>query len=125
MLDHVSIGVRDLEKSGEFYDAVLGALGYKRLSNDEGSLGYGEKAVGFWLYASAHPVPRDKRSGLHFCFTASSHQLVGKFHAAALGNGGDDNGGPGLRKDYGPNYYAAYVIDPDGYRLEAYCDKAS
>jgi hypothetical protein len=50
---------------------------------------------------------------------------VGKFHAAALANGGDDNGEPGLRKDYGPHYYAAYVIDPDGYRLEAYCDRAS
>jgi catechol 2,3-dioxygenase-like lactoylglutathione lyase family enzyme len=125
MLDHVSIGVRDVERSRKFYDAVLGALGYERLSNDKGSLGYGAKAVGFWLYASEHPVPRDKKSGLHFCFKASSHQLVGKFHAVALENGGDDNGEPGLRKDYGPHYYAAYVVDPDGYRLEAYCDETS
>jgi catechol 2,3-dioxygenase-like lactoylglutathione lyase family enzyme len=125
MLDHVSIGVRDLKRSQEFYDAVLGVLGYERLSNDDGSLGYGDKLVGFWVYASEHPVARNKKSGLHFCFTASSRQRVSKFHAAALENGGDDNGEPGLRKDYGPHYYAAYVIDPDGYRLEAHCDTAS
>jgi catechol 2,3-dioxygenase-like lactoylglutathione lyase family enzyme len=89
MLDHVSIGVRDLKRSQEFYDAVLGVLGYERLSNDDGSLGYGDKLVGFWVYASEHPVARNKKSGLHFCFTASSRQRVSKFHAAALENGGE------------------------------------
>jgi catechol 2,3-dioxygenase-like lactoylglutathione lyase family enzyme len=125
MLDHISIGVHDLKRSQEFYDAVLGTLGYKRLNSDEGSLGYGDDSVGLWLYPTEHPVSRNKKSGLHFSFTASSQQRVNKFHAAALESGGDDNGEPGLRKDYGPHYYAAYVIDPDGYRLEAHCDTGS
>ena len=66
----------------------------------------------------------DMASGLHFCFDAPSRKAVAEFHKAALGAGGRDNGPAGLRADYGDNYYAGFVIDPDGYRLEAYCDKA-
>ena len=62
-------------------------------------------------------------SGLHFCFVAKDRKSVDAFHAAALRNGGKDNGKPGLRSDYSPTYYAAFVIDPDGYRIEAYCGK--
>ena len=61
------------------------------------------------------------QSGLHFCFTAPTAKSVDAFHAAALATGGQDNGMPGLRADYGPGYYAAFVIDPDGYRIEAHC----
>lgn len=61
------------------------------------------------------------RSNLHFCFTAPTRASVDAFHAAALAAGGSDNGAPGLREAYGPGYYAAFVVDPDGYRLEAYC----
>ena len=75
----------------------------------------------FWIYASSRPVPADPASGLHFCFDAPTRKSVDKFHAAALKSGGKDNGKPGLREDYGPDYYGAFVIDPDGYRLEAYC----
>ena len=74
-----------------------------------------------WLGTSESPVPADPNSGLHVCFTAPTRKSVDAFHKAALASGGRDNGKPGLRKDYGENYYAAFVIDPDGYRIEAYC----
>ena len=125
MIDHVSIGVRDVAKTKRFYDAALGEIGYKCLSESEGSLGYGEGGVAFWISRTPSPVVADERSGLHFCFSAPSRKSVDAFHAAALRTGGKDNGAPGLRTDYGDNYYAAFVIDPDGYRLEAYCSKAA
>ena len=123
MFDHVSIGVHDLARSRRFYDAALGPLGYKCLSEGEDSLGYGQEQVALWVSAVARPVTADPQSGLHFCFTAPSRESVDAFHAAALATGGRDNGAPGLRADYGPDYYAAFAIDPDGYRLEAYCSR--
>jgi catechol 2,3-dioxygenase-like lactoylglutathione lyase family enzyme len=120
MIDHVSIGVRDIAKSKQFYDAVLKPLGYRCLSKGEGSLGYGAEAVALWISAVDRPVPPDMKSGLHFCFTAPDRRSVDAFHAAALKSGGRDNGKPGLRDDYGPGYYAAFVVDPDGYRIEAH-----
>lgn len=126
MFNHVSIGVRDIKRTKAFYDAALKPLGFELVSEGEGSLGYGKgKAVGLWISVSDSPVPADKRSGLHFCFDAPDRKAVDAFHAAALKSGGKDNGAPGLRGDYGPNYYAAFVIDPDGYRLEAYCGKSA
>jgi catechol 2,3-dioxygenase-like lactoylglutathione lyase family enzyme len=74
----------------------------------------------FSIRASETPVPADPKSGLHFCFIAPTRESVEQFHAAALSSGGRDNGKPGLRTDYGPTYFAAYVLDPDGYRIEAY-----
>ncbi len=68
------------------------------------------------MVAAGHPVPADEKSGLHFCFA----EAVDAFHAAALRSGGDNNGAPGLRPEYGPDYYAAFIIDPDGYQIEAY-----
>ncbi|CDX19693.1 Lactoylglutathione lyase [Mesorhizobium sp. ORS 3324] len=124
MLDHVSIGVRDAADSKRFYDAALQPLGYSCLSQSPGSLGYGSRAVQLWVNDAGHPVPADKDSGLHFCFAAPTRACVDAFHAAALRAGGRDNGQPGLRTAYGDNYYAAFVIDPDGYRLEAYCGNA-
>jgi catechol 2,3-dioxygenase-like lactoylglutathione lyase family enzyme len=121
MLDHVSIGVRDMSRTRRFYDAALAPLGYTCLSEGETSLGYGRDAVMFWISSTERPVPPDERSGLHFCFAAPTRQSVDAFHAAALEAGGRDHGGPGLRADYGANYYAAFAIDPDGYRIEAYC----
>lgn len=121
MLNHVSIGVRDIARTKRFYDAALKPLGYKALSEGEASLGYGKDTVVLWISASDKPVLADEKSGLHFCFDAPTHKSVAAFHAAALGAGGCDNGKPGLRPDYAPNYYAAFVVDPDGYRLEAYC----
>jgi catechol 2,3-dioxygenase-like lactoylglutathione lyase family enzyme len=77
------------------------------------------------ISATTHPVPPDDRSGLHICFTAPDRAAVDGFHNAALKAGGRDNGKPGLRADYGPNYYAAFAVDPDGYRIEAWCGKQS
>ena len=122
MIDHVSIGVRDIAAAKMFYDAAFKPLGYSCLSSDEASLGYGRDAIAFWIGAAERPVSPDPQSGLHFCLEAPSRQSVDAFHQAALDSGGRDNGRPGLRLDYGNNYYAAFVIDPDGYRIEAYCD---
>jgi catechol 2,3-dioxygenase-like lactoylglutathione lyase family enzyme len=123
MLDHISIGVRDLARTKRFYDAALKPLGYSCLSESESSLGYGAEAVQFWISAVERPVPADEKSGLHVCFSARTRGSVDKFHAAALKAGGRDNGRPGLRADYGPNYYAAFLADPDGYRIEAHCGR--
>lgn len=121
MINHVSIGVRDIARAQRFYGAALKPLGYTCLSKGEGSLGYGRNQVAFWVSVVARPVPADDQSGVHFCFTAPTRTSVDAFHAAALSAGGRDNGKPGLRTEYNPNYYAAFAIDPDGYRVEAYC----
>jgi len=121
MINHVSIGVRDIARTRRFYDAALAPLGYKCLSESPGSLGYGSDAVVLWIGEAEHPVAADPKSGLHFCFDAPTRKSVDAFHKAALEAGGRDNGKPALRADYGPKYYAAFVVDPDGYRLEAYC----
>jgi catechol 2,3-dioxygenase-like lactoylglutathione lyase family enzyme len=120
MIDHVSIGVRNVPASKRFYDAVLRPLGYQCLSDSPASLGYGATTPVLWINAAERPVPADIRSGLHFCFCAPSRKSVDGFHAAGLSSGGRDNGRPGLRADYGAGYYAAFLIDPDGYRIEAY-----
>lgn len=123
MISHVSIGVQDLDRAGSFYDAALAPLGYKRLYDSAEALGYGAESPELWVMRVEHPVPSELGSGLHFCLDASDRVSVERFHASALKAGGHDNGAPGLRKDYGENYYAAFVIDPDGYRLEAYCGR--
>jgi len=121
MIHHVSIGVRDIAKSKSFYDAVLAPLGYTCLRSQETWLGYGKDRVVFSARLSANPVPSDPLSGLHFCFVAPTREGVVEFHEVALSAGGRDNGKPGLRPDYASTYFSAYVLDPDGYRIEAYC----
>jgi catechol 2,3-dioxygenase-like lactoylglutathione lyase family enzyme len=122
MINHISIGVRDIARAKRFYDAALAPLGYSCLSQSGGSLGYGrDNAIALWISAVERPVPADADSGLHVCFDAPTRKSVDNFHAASLKAGGRDNGKPGLRTDYGPDYYAAFVIDPEGYRMEAYC----
>jgi catechol 2,3-dioxygenase-like lactoylglutathione lyase family enzyme len=120
MLSHVSIGVKDFAKARNFYDAALKALGYKCQAEGSGYAYYGAKGPEFGIMAVKHPVPANAESGLHFCFDGAKRADVDAFYAAALKHGGKDNGKPGLRADYGENYYAAFVVDPDGYRLEAY-----
>src|SRR6187200_3277418 len=99
MLNHVSIGVRDIARTKRFYDAALKPLGYGALSASESSLGYGKDNVVLWISPTEKPVPADTSSGLHFCFDAPTRKSVAAFHAAALGAGGKDNGKPGLRAD--------------------------
>lgn len=121
MINHVSIGVRDLARTKRFYDAALQSLGYRCLSAGESSLGYGRDGIAFWISTTDRPVAPDANSGLHFCFDAPDRGSVDAFHAAALKAGGRDNGKPGVRADYAENYYAGFVVEPDGYRIEAYC----
>ena len=121
MIEHVSIGVRDIARSRQFYDAILGPVGYACLSEDATSFGFGDEVVQLWVGTANSPVEPDFDSGLHFCLRAPTPASVRAFHQGALAAGGRDNGVPGLRADYGPGYYSAFVIDSDGYRLEAYC----
>jgi catechol 2,3-dioxygenase-like lactoylglutathione lyase family enzyme len=123
MISHVSIGVRDLVKAGRFYDTALAALGYKRLYDSTEALGYGAESPELWVMKVERPVKPDEASGLHLCFDAADRVGVDAFHKAGIKAGGRDNGKPGVRKDYGDNYYAAFLIDPEGYRLEAYCGR--
>jgi catechol 2,3-dioxygenase-like lactoylglutathione lyase family enzyme len=122
MIAHVSIGVSDVERSKRFYDAALEPLGHSRVRAARVLVGYGYGAhrIALWVVAAERPVPADDKSGLHICFAAPSAAAVDAFHAAAMGAGGRDNGAPGPRTVYSPDYYAAFIIDPDGYRIEAY-----
>lgn len=122
MIDHLSIGVSDLVKSAAYYDAVLAALGFKRQLEVEGAIGYGEKAPTFWIGVSPGGGPAAPR-GFHIAFRAADRAAVEAFHLAAIDGGGDDAGKPGLRPHYHPNYYAAFVLDPDGHKIEAVCHK--
>lgn len=128
MLHHLSLGVADLSRSVDFYDSVLAPLGIVRVWSD---LRPGEsgQAVGYGLPGGGDKLALKQVAGagavlirgFHLAFAAPSQAAVLAFHAAALGAGGQDNGGPGPRPQYGPDYYAAFVLDPDGHALEAVC----
>ena len=122
VIAHISIGVKDVERSKRFYDQALQPLGFRcvRAARSGAGYGYGADIIFFWVMAAERPVLPDDESGLHVCFAAPSLGAVDDFHAAALNAGGRNNGAPGPRPIYGDDYYAAFVIDPDGYRIEAY-----
>jgi len=120
MISHVSIGVADFGRSKRFYDAALGALGYRCVFEGGGYMAYGTDAPEFWVAQIEHVLGSQAGSGLHICFEAPNRAAVDAFHAAALAQGGADNGAPGLRPDYSADYYAAFAVDPDGWRIEAY-----
>lgn len=122
MIHHVSIGVKELGAAKRFYDKALAPLGIKCHAEGDSYLGYGADSPEFWVLAVKRPVKADDESGLHFCLRANSRKAVNEFHAAAVKSGGRDNGKPGIRKDYGDNYYAAFVVDPEGYRIEAFTE---
>ncbi|HLM10832.1 MAG TPA: VOC family protein [Reyranella sp.] len=121
MFDHLSITASDLDRAEKFYDAILAPLGVPRVNRRARAIGYGERrhvdgaACYFSVYLSDKVVPDNR----HWCFRAPSRAAVRAFHAAALANGGSDDGAPGIREIYSPDYYAAFVRDPDGNRLEA------
>lgn len=121
MLDHVSQGASDLARAAAFYDAVLGALGYVRLFANERGVGWGkpgDKDEAFAVLASGADA-KPPGVGCHLAFAAPSREAVDAFHAAAVRMGATDEGAPGLRPHYGAGYYAAFVRDLDGYRIEA------
>jgi catechol 2,3-dioxygenase-like lactoylglutathione lyase family enzyme len=112
MYDHIGLKVKDIEASIRFYEAALAPLGFVR----DGS-GFGPKgAPALWLYEGG-----GKNSGTHVAFAAKDHGAVDRFHKAGVKAGGKDNGAPGLRADYSPTYYAAFLVDPDGNNVEAVC----
>ncbi|GLQ09397.1 glyoxalase [Devosia yakushimensis] len=119
MLGHVSLGVSNLDRATLFFDAVLAALGYVRLWTGEGGLGYGSPGGGEELNIFERRGASPPGEGFHLAFVAPDRAAVERFHAAALAHGGTDCGVPGLRPHYGKNYYAAFVLDPDGHKLEA------
>ena len=121
MIDHLSIGVADLERARAFYDAVLPSIGYGRRRTDDHSSGYGNERDVFWVNDA--DAPRGNSPAGHIAFTAPSRSAVNDFHRVALGAGAKDNGAPGLRPQYHDNYYAAFVIDPDGHKIEAVCHR--
>ena len=118
MLDHVTLGVSDFEQSKTFYDRALGPLGITHLYADgERTAGYGIRPKAFfWIGWRQAP-----QTGAHVAFTAPDRATVDRFHQEAIAAGGRDNGAPGVRPNYHPNYYGAFVLDPDGHNIEAVC----
>jgi catechol 2,3-dioxygenase-like lactoylglutathione lyase family enzyme len=118
MIDHVSIGVTDLETSAAFYDAALGALGMRRYRELPVTIGYGYDRAIFWIRVS-DKTTFSPGEGLHVALAAPSTDAVDAFYAAALAQGGRDAGPPGPRPEYTPDYYGAFVLDPTGTKVEA------
>ena len=123
MLDHIGVEVSDYERSKAFYIQALEPLGLELLMEPvPGAGGFGlpaDQKPFFWISDRG----REAVTSAHIAFEAPSTELVNAFHAAALAAGGEDNGGPGKREIYHPNYYGAYVLDPDGNNAEAVCHK--
>jgi catechol 2,3-dioxygenase-like lactoylglutathione lyase family enzyme len=119
MIDHVSVGVSDLERSARFYEPVLAQLGLSRLVTRPGTIGFGKNYPEFWINLRADMAEVASDSGVHVCLRAKSAEDVEAFHTAALTAGGRSDGAPGLRPHDRVRYYAAFVVDPDGNRIEA------
>ncbi len=121
VLGHLSFGVSDLASSSAFYDAALGPLGIVRVWSYDDAVGYGRPGGGdkFALFVKPGRTDLAAGPGFHLAFDAPSPAAVDAFHAAALATGGTDEGAPGLRPHYGETYYAGFVRDPDGHKLEA------
>ncbi len=120
MIDHVSIGVSDLSRAMRFYEAVLGAIGYTALDVRGSTVGFGKDYSELWLNARPDMAPIARGSGAHVCLRVRSTQMVDAFHATALSAGGASDGPPGLRPHDGEGgYYAAFIRDHDGNRIEA------
>jgi catechol 2,3-dioxygenase-like lactoylglutathione lyase family enzyme len=119
MIDHISVAVRDLERSARFYEATLAPLGLALLVTRPATIGFGKAYPEFWINLRARMAPVEEGSGIHICLRARSTGDVDAFHAAALNAGGRSDGAPGLRPHDRVRYYAAFVVDPDGNRIEA------
>ncbi|MCZ6860019.1 MAG: VOC family protein [Alphaproteobacteria bacterium] len=122
MISHVSLGTNDIDRARAFYDAVLGTIGLKQVMSFEGAVAYGGEFPEFWVQKPVDGIrPAAASNGTHIAFGAKNRAGVGAFHAAALAAGGEDAGAPGPRPQYGDKYYGAFVIDPDGHKIEAEC----
>lgn len=120
MLHHVSVGVANVERAAKFYDAVLGTLGYKRVMEFMPyAVAFGDKKPSFWVQLPNDQMPASVGNGVHIAFSAPTKRAVEAFHRAALDNGGKDEGVPGPRPEYTPEYFGAFVRDIDGNKIEA------
>ncbi len=120
MIDHISIAVRDIRAAEVFYTVLLASLGLAKLREwPDAAIGYGKKYPEFWINRRPSMAPVAQDSGVHICLRAVSTDAVDAFHAAALAGGGTSDGAPGPRSEYHDRYYAAFVRDPDGNRIEA------
>ena len=119
MIDHISVAVHDLERSARFYEAALSPLGLSRLVTRPATIGFGKAYPEFWINLRTRMAQVEEGSGVHICLRARSPADVDAFHAAALNAGGSSGGAPGLRPHERVRYYAAFVTDPDGNRIEA------
>jgi catechol 2,3-dioxygenase-like lactoylglutathione lyase family enzyme len=120
MIDHISIAVRDIKAAEPFYTSLLATLGLSKLREwPDAAIGYGKRYPEFWINRRSDMTPVVQDSGVHICLRADSREAVNTFYAAALAGGGTSDGGPGLRKEYSDRYFAAFIRDPDGNRIEA------
>ncbi len=119
MIDHISIAVRDLDAASRFYEALLAPLGYSRMIARATTIGFGKTYPDFWINVRPRMATPDPDGGVHICLRAPDAAAVDAFHAAALKAGGRTDSPPGPRPEYTPGYYAAFVFDPDGNRIEA------
>jgi catechol 2,3-dioxygenase-like lactoylglutathione lyase family enzyme len=120
MIDHISLAVCDLKKAEPFYAALLAPLGMTKLREwPDAAIGFGKKYPEFWINCRTNLTRIAEDSGVHICLRAPDAAAVDAFHAAALACGGTSDGAPGLRPKYHLSYYAAFIRDPDGNRIEA------
>ena len=120
MYDHIGLKVKDLDASARFYGAALASLGHVLCSRDDSGAGFGPSGEpALWLYAAKGTGG----PGVHVAFRAPDRAAVDRFYRAGLEGGGRDHGKPGLRADYSPTYYAAFLLDPDGNNVEAVCTR--
>ena len=120
ILHHASVGTTDMERARAFYDAVLTPLGARRVMDVEHfASAWGKQWPEFWVGLPHDQGAPSAGNGAHFAFVAPDQEAVRAFHAAGLANGGTDDGAPGPRPMYGPDYYGAFLLDPDGNKIEA------
>jgi catechol 2,3-dioxygenase-like lactoylglutathione lyase family enzyme len=121
MYDHIGLKVKDVDASVRFYENALKAFGYVLCSRDESGAGFGPRGEpALWLYFQGKGPAGP---GTHVAFRAADRAAVDRFYEGGLAGGGRDNGRPGLRVDYSPTYYAAFLFDPDGNNVEAVCTR--